>query len=146
MKHWPLLIVVPAVLFSPIFTYLLIDAFTPRAQAQKVEFYPKSEVQTDPYMDQRFCGIPQRDSYGNIKRSEKVLNSFRRIHPCPATGKEIGSCKGWAIDHVIPLACGGCDAVSNLQWLPNEIKSCKGKLCKDRFERKINCHPRQVIE
>jgi len=48
-----------------------------------------------------------------------------------------GSCPGWAIDHVVSLACGGADIVANLMWLPNSIKSCADPHCKDRFERKI---------
>lgn len=62
-----------------------------------------------------------------------IKGRFKR----PATGQHTGPCKGWAIDHVIPLAVGGCDAVSNLQWLPVEIKSCAGTVCKDRWERKV---------
>lgn len=83
----------------------------------------------------RYCGIPKRDEDGSISRSSEVIAQFKRIHPCPVNLKTSGTCNGWAIDHVIPLSCGGCDAVSNMQWLPNEIKS--SKIGKDRFERKI---------
>jgi hypothetical protein len=94
-----------------------------------------------PALDElRYCTTtPARDSEGKIARSSAVLAAFRKVHPCPVTGKSSGPCPGWAIDHVIPLACGGCDAVANLQWLPNEIKSAKGS-AKDRWERKIYCH------
>lgn len=68
-----------------------------------------------------------------------MLRAFRKLYPCPATGKTQGACDGWAIDHVIPLACGGCDAVSNLTWLPTAIKSCAGTTCKDRWERNVYC-------
>lgn len=87
----------------------------------------------------RYCGPPARDADGKIKRSHAVLAAFEKAHPCPAAGAGY-SCPGWAMDHVIPLACGGCDAVWNLQWLPDEIKNCAGTKCKDRFERKIYCH------
>lgn len=60
------------------------------------------------------------------KRSADVVAAFRRIHPCPTTGLSSGSCPEWSINHVIPLVVDGCDSVSNLQWLPNEIKSCVG--------------------
>ena len=83
----------------------------------------------------RYCGIPKRDEDGSISRSSEVIAQFKRIHPCPVNLKTSGTCNGWAIDHVIPLACGGCDSVNNMQWLPNEIKS--SKIGKDRFERKI---------
>lgn len=87
--------------------------------------------------DPRFCGEPQRDANGDIIRSSKVLADFQKLHPCPVTGLDKGACPGWAKDHVIPLACGGCDAVLNLQWLPADQKSVAGAHAKDRFERKI---------
>jgi hypothetical protein len=86
-------------------------------------------------VDVRYCGTPARDFDDGITRKRDVLRAFQRLYPCPATGKQTGACPGWAKDHVIPLAVGGCDSVSNLQWLPDEIKSCAGKICKDRWER-----------
>ena|SRR5690348_15294764 len=94
----------------------------------------------------RYCAAaPMRDASGAIVRSQAVLSAFRRVHPCPVTGLLRGACPGWALDHVIPLDCGGCDAVSNLQWLPAALKSCAGTLCKDRWERKIYCAPFQRV-
>ncbi|HWQ37304.1 MAG TPA: HNH endonuclease signature motif containing protein [Burkholderiales bacterium] len=98
-----------------------------------------------PLAELRYCGEPARDASGRIKRSSAVLRAFRDVHPCPATGESRGPCPGWAIDHVIPLACGGCDAVSNLQWLPDELKSAAGVLPKDRWERKIYCRPFEAV-
>jgi len=92
-------------------------------------------------VDQRYCyaitDIP-RDLQGRIIRSSKPVYVFRLAHPCPFTFKTTGACPGWSIDHVIPLASGGCDILENMQWLPNEIKSCAGKFCKDRWERIVN--------
>lgn len=96
--------------------------------------------------DARVCGEPKRDSSGTIVRSSSVLNDFQKIHPCPSTGLNKGTCPGWAKDHVIPLACGGCDSIENLQWLKNSIKSCAGTECKDRWERKINCKPTVIVK
>ena len=100
--------------------------------------------------DMRICHTDYsqiaRDENGKISRSAQVLRDFKTIHPCPATGISGGSCEGWAIDHVIPLACGGCDTIENLQWLKNEIKSCSGTECKDRWERKIYCVPRKIVK
>lgn len=90
-----------------------------------------------PLDETRYCGTPVRNEDGSIKRSYSVLSSFQNIHPCPSTGLTSGPCPGWAKNHVIPLGCGGCDAVSNLQWLPVDIKACAGSHCVDRFERKI---------
>lgn len=96
--------------------------------------------------DIRMCGEPQRNLDGTIHRSVTVLHDYQKIHPCPSTGLTTGACPGWALDHVIPLACGGCDAIINLQWLKNSIKSCAGTECKDRWERKINCQPIQIVK
>jgi len=40
------------------------------------------------------------------------------------------------MDHVIPLACGGGDAIQNLQWLPTAAWREKSK-----WERKIYLRP-----
>lgn len=62
------------------------------------------------------ASIP-RDDYGRIKRSRATIHEFRQGHPCPATGKSLGRCPGYEIDHIIPLKLGGCDLVDNMQWL-----------------------------
>jgi hypothetical protein len=49
-------------------------------------------------------------------RSSGAKADFKREHPCPATGARSGPCGGYVIDHVVPLACGGADATSNMQW------------------------------
>lgn len=96
-------------------------------------------IALQPLVEQRYCGEPARNPDGSIRRRSDVLAAFQRAHPCPSTGKTAGPCPGWARDHVIPLACGGCDAVSNLQWLPDDVKSAAGTLPKDRWERRIYC-------
>lgn len=96
--------------------------------------------------DLRVCGTEAvRDANGNIVRSSAVLRRFQEQHPCPSTGLTTGSCPGWSKDHVIPLVCGGCDSIENLQWLKNTIKSCAGTECKDRWERKIYCRPMVLV-
>jgi hypothetical protein len=90
--------------------------------------------------DPRYIEGPvQRAADGTIKRSAARLAEFRRDHACPATGKTTGACPGWAIDHVVPLVCGGQDAEWNMQWLPLDIKSCAGTKCKDRWEQRVYC-------
>jgi 5-methylcytosine-specific restriction endonuclease McrA len=91
----------------------------------------------DPLVDYRLGTEVLRDAKGNTLRSDKVPAAFRKLWACPVTGAHIGSCPGWAIDHVIPLACGGKDAVWNMQWLPDQIKSDRGEFSKDHFERRI---------
>ena len=92
----------------------------------------------DALIDNRYCvGQPLRDKDGKIARREDVMAAFQKIHACPSTGLHTGACSGWAKDHVIPLAVGGCDSVSNMQWLPLSLKSCMGKVCKDRWERNV---------
>lgn len=95
--------------------------------------------------DPRYCGEPARYRDGTIKRSQAVLRQFVTVFPCPATLQPTTTCEGWAVDHVLPRASGGCDAPVNLQWLPDAIKSCAGTLCKDRWERKYHAIPRQAV-
>ena len=66
-----------------------------------------------------------------IKRSQSAKVEFKKEHPCPATGARKGPCKGYVIDHVKALACGGADAPSNMQW--QTIAAGKAK---DKWERK----------
>ena len=63
-------------------------------------------------------------------RSAAARRAFRRVHPCPATGVVQGACRGYVIDHVRPLACGGADAPENMQW--QTIADAKAK---DAVER-----------
>lgn len=99
-------------------------------------------VATAQTQDIRYCGLPKRDASGAIARDLSVRAAFVRLHPCPSTGKTTGACPGWQVDHVIPLASCGCDSVSNMQWLPVEIKTAPGDLAKDRWERRhYKCQP-----
>ena len=66
-----------------------------------------------------------------IKRSQSAKVEFKYRHPCPATGERKGPCKGYVIDHIEPLACGGLDAPINMQWQ----RIAEGK-AKDKWERK----------
>ena len=65
------------------------------------------------------------------KRSESAKLAFKAQNPCPATGARKGPCKGWVIDHVKPLACGGADHPDNMQWQTVAV----GK-AKDKWERR----------
>lgn len=100
-----------------------------------------ADATMDPLKEYRHCGPPARNADGTIKRSAAVIAAFRAIYPCPSTGLKIGACPGWSLDHTDPLADGGCDAVYNLAWMPDLIKSSAG-IGKDRYERPVFCvHP-----
>lgn len=71
--------------------------------------------------DLRYCGTPARAANGDILRRADVLREFERLHPRPNDGRR------WYRDHVIPLACGGCDSIENLQWLPEDQWRAKSK-------------------
>jgi hypothetical protein len=66
-----------------------------------------------------------------IKRSQSAKVAFKAEHPCPANGATKGPCKGYLIDHVKALACGGSDSPANMQW--QTIADGKAK---DKWERK----------
>ena len=96
--------------------------------------------------DPRYCGEPARDENGRIIRNHDMLREFMKVFPCPSNlSTEYGACPGWALDHTIPLAVGGCDSPINLTWLPANLKSCAGA-CKDRWERKYHAFPRQKVD
>jgi hypothetical protein len=63
-------------------------------------------------------------------RSREVAREFQWQHPCPSTGRATGACPGYVRDHIVPLACGGPDAVQNMQW-----QTLSDARAKDRWER-----------
>jgi hypothetical protein len=63
-------------------------------------------------------------------RSRDVAREFQWQHPCPSTGRATGACPGYVRDHIVPLACGGPDAVQNMQW-----QTVSEARAKDRWER-----------
>lgn len=77
-----------------------------------------------------FCAMNTANSAEYI-RSKKVLRSFVNQQACPATGLHRLPCPGYVIDHIKTLACGGADAVENLQWQTREEAKAK-----DRWELK----------
>ena len=69
------------------------------------------------------------------ERSLKAEVLFRLANPCPASGQTYGECKGYVIDRIIPLICGGAEDPSNMQW--QTIAQAREK---DKWE-KIGCRP-----
>ena len=64
-------------------------------------------------------------------RSPAARAAFERSHPCLANGHASGACPGYVVDHILPLACGGADAPSNMQW-----QTVADGKAKDKWERK----------
>src|SRR5262245_25813168 len=67
--------------------------------------------------------VAKRGSNGRIKRSGSARAAFMR-----QTGYPKGR-KGYVVDHIIPLECGGADVPSNMQW-----QSVQEAKIKDRTE------------
>lgn len=76
-------------------------------------------------------GLTTFSANAEYHRSQKAKSMFKHSHPCPSTGKTKGSCPGFVIDHVKPLACGGIDDASNMQWQTKADAKAK-----DKWERK----------
>ena len=55
-------------------------------------------------------------SVASEHRSRAVAREFQLEHPCPSTGLPSFPCPGYRRDHIVRLACGGPDAVENMQW------------------------------
>jgi hypothetical protein len=70
--------------------------------------------------------VATRNSRGRIARSSTARRAFMK-----QTGYPHGR-KGYVIDHIIPLECGGADVPANMQW-----QTKRAAKIKDRTER--NC-------
>lgn len=70
-----------------------------------------------------------RDSHGRIERSESAKREFMK-----KTGYPNGR-PGYVVDHIIPLARGGADDPSNMQWQTIEEAKLKDKV-------ELGPHPR----
>lgn len=66
-------------------------------------------------------------------RSYREKAEFMRHNPCPSTGmvKVRHGCKGYVIDHIKALACGGEDKAYKMQWQTKFDASQK-----DKWERR----------
>jgi hypothetical protein len=65
------------------------------------------------------------NKHGRIKRSAAAKDEFLRDSGYPH-GR-----KGYVVDHKVPLACGGADSPSNMQWQTKADAKAK-----DKVERK----------
>ena len=71
---------------------------------------------TGHHSSSRKCTSCARNSRGKIKRSPTAVREFQKTHPCPSTGATSGGCRGYVVDHKVPLKRGGADDPSNMQW------------------------------
>lgn len=65
-------------------------------------------------------------------RDPKQAAAFKRLRPCPATGKIQASCPGHVVDHIDPLCAGGADHPDNMMFMT--VEDAKKK---DRVEHKL---------
>jgi hypothetical protein len=65
--------------------------------------------------------VVARDERARIQRSDAARHAFAR-----QTGYPNGR-PGYIIDHIVPLACGGADAPSNMQWQIEAAAKAKDK-------------------
>ena len=85
---------------------------------------PKASKASKPATVRASRASVPRTARSKIQRSDAARHAFAR-----QTGYPHGR-PGYVIDHVVPLACGGADAPSNMQW--QTIAAGKAK---DRTER-----------
>lgn len=72
------------------------------------------------------------DVTATTTRTSKARYDFKKLHPCPNVLPHTKtSCPGFVIDHIKPLACGGRDIPSNMQW-----QTTADAKMKDKYERK----------
>lgn len=72
-------------------------------------------------------------------RDPAQIRAFKAANTCPATGRIEVKCKGYVVDHRIPLCGGGEDTPNNMQWQKRKVS-----FDKDVAERAYcNCLHRQ---
>jgi hypothetical protein len=127
MKHIALIIVLLAAMLAPAFGRGHSSGFSGRHsyRAYRTKSYGYRSYAS------RTSSRSRTHRSRTYHRSRAARAQFQRQHPCPATGRTYGACPGYVVDHVKPLACGGADAPSNLQWQT----IAEGK-AKDKWERK----------
>lgn len=97
---------------------------SPRAKAAGTGSHSGSTSSTTRHSSTRST-TAKRDSHGRIARSEEAKHQFEVKSGYPH-GRP-----GYVVDHIVPLACGGADAPSNMQW-----QTTAAAAAKDKVERK----------
>jgi hypothetical protein len=113
----------------------LLEPHDGRLAIRRFHCHAVTSVTTRMALAALVCCIPMMTSLNvasaSEHRSRAVTREFQREHPCPSTGRTSGACPGYRKDHVVPLVCGGPDAVSNLQW-----QTISDARAKDTWERR----------
>jgi hypothetical protein len=115
---WTLALVLALLLLSPV-GYARRTSSSHRSSSHSHSKSIHSRTRSRSYSGLR------RDRHGRIKRSAEAKREFMR-----QTGYPHGR-KGYVVDHIKPLACGGADDPSNMQW--QTVAEAKAK---DKVERK----------
>ena len=100
------------------------DRKAPTPKADAATSAPKDKAATPTRAATTTAGTVAHDSQGRILRSEAAKRAFE-----VSTGYPRGR-PGYVVDHIVPLACGGQDDTSNMQWQT----IAEGK-AKDTWER-----------
>lgn len=103
------------------------------AEAPTAQTLLSAKVIDPALIEDRYEGSPTRDANGVITRRSDVIRAYWSQHVCPSTGLYKAPCPGWALNHVLPRACGGKDWVNNLIAMREDVKRIV-----DSYERKIS--------
>ncbi len=74
--------------------------------------------------------LARADCVRHPRRSSTARAQFQRIHACPVRGVPSIPCKGFIVDHIVPLCAGGADTPDNMQYQPRAEAALK-----DHWER-----------
>ncbi len=96
-----------------------------RSHTRRDKMLIGSHTRTLPRSSRTHSAVTSRHIYKRIKRSSTAKEEFMR-----RTGYPHGR-PGYVVDHVVPLACGGADTPSNMQW--QTVAQAKTK---DKVERR----------
>ena len=96
---------------------------TPRKKATRTKStHAKPATTANKPATRKATTTAPRDANGRIKRNNQARHAFM-----VRTGYPHGR-QGYVVDHIVPLACGGADAPSNMQWQPVADAKVKDKV------------------
>ena len=92
------------------------------AEARSSRTYGTHSYHSPRHASSRAASGVARDAHGRIRRNESAKGSFEK-----ETGYPHGR-PGYVVDHVVPLARGGADDPSNMQWQTKAEAKAKDKV------------------